>query len=181
MNQTISFRPFEVNRDIGLLHRWMHHDHVIPFWQLNLPFDRFQNHVERALADRHQSLYIGELDGVPMSYWESYWAKQDVVGSTFNPEPSDQGVHLLIGDQRYLGKGLALPLLRAMVAFQFTHPDTNRVIAEPDIRNEKMIHVFEKCGFTPVKSIELPDKTGLLMWCEREQFEARCSYVSATL
>jgi RimJ/RimL family protein N-acetyltransferase len=53
------------------------------------------------------------------------------------------------------------------------------VIAEPDIRNHKMIHVFEKCGFEKVQSIELPDKTGMLMYCYRENFERRWGDVFA--
>ena len=65
---------------------------------------------------------------------------------------------------------VALPLLKAMVNMQFAVPETKKVIAEPDIRNKKMIHVFEKCGFRPIKPVNLPDKTGLLMFCERERF-----------
>lgn len=102
-----------------------------------------------------------------MSYWESYWVKGDIIEDYYESEEGDQGIHLLIGDPDYLGKGLALPFLRAMVKFQLLTSTTNKVMAEPDIRNAKMIHLFEKCGFTPIKEIELPDKTALLMSCTR--------------
>ncbi|HEX7063889.1 MAG TPA: GNAT family N-acetyltransferase, partial [Bacillales bacterium] len=133
----------------------------------------FRDHLRKALADSHQTLYIGELDGVPMSYWESYWVRDDVIGKYYDFEQNDQGVHLLIGPEPFLGRGYALPLLRAMVAFQFQAEGTDLVVAEPDIRNKKMIHIFKKCGFEAQNEIDLPDKSGLLMFCRREVFERR--------
>lgn len=79
-------------------------------------------------------------------------------------------MHLLIGPPEYLGRGLALPLLRAMTAFQFSYPNTRRIVAEPDVRNERMIHVFERCGYERQKKIDLPDKRAALMFCYKNRF-----------
>ncbi|WP_163526791.1 GNAT family N-acetyltransferase [Halobacillus ihumii] len=177
VSQTISFRPFELEKDFPMIMKWMHQDHVIPFWQLNISEENLLKHMEKAVSDQHQKLYIGLLDGVPMSYWECYWVKGDVVENSYKTEPYDQGIHLLIGETSYLGKGLSQHLLRAMLEFQFTYQDTQKVVAEPDCRNEKMIHVFEKCGFRKVEPIQLPDKKAMLMFCEREVFEKRWSSV----
>ncbi|MFI8688218.1 GNAT family N-acetyltransferase [Rossellomorea sp. NPDC077527] len=173
IQKTIAFKKVDFDRDAVLIHKWMMEDHVHPFWNLNIPLDQFQSHLKKALSDSHQTLYTGYLDGVPMSYWEAYLVKGDVIEETYSSAPYDQGVHLLIGEKEYLGKGLSLPLLRAMVSFQFHERETKKVVAEPDIRNDKMIHVFQKCGFQAVKHIDLPDKTGLLMFCERSEFEKR--------
>lgn len=172
ITQTIAFRKVTLH-DIEKIHQWMNEAHVYPFWNLNLPFEKFETHLEKALADHHHTLYIGLIDDEPMSYWEAYWVKGDVVEETYDAESADQGVHLLIGEKSFLGKGYALPMLKAMVRFLFRIKETEKVIAEPDISNETMIHVFKKCGFKPVKRIRLPDKTGLLMFCEREEFEKR--------
>ncbi len=174
LHKTISFRKAGLD-DIGLVHTWMNEDHVHPFWHLNVPLPEFRTHFEKALSDGHQALYLGMIDGIPMSYWEAYWVEGDVLQGTYPNHPYDQGVHLLIGDKRFLGKGLALPLLKEMVRFLFEESKTVKVMAEPDIRNEKMIHVFKTCGFIPLKPVQLPDKTGLLMSCERKEFERRWS------
>ncbi len=173
IRKTISFEYVDYERDLTLIHRWMNEEHVIPFWQLNYSLGEFANHLQKALAEKRQTLLLGSLDGVPMSYWEAYWVQGDIVEKCYESVPYDQGIHLLIGDKDYLGRGYSLPMLQAMVEYQFQIPETNKIIAEPDIRNEKMIHVFKKCGFEPVKPIELPDKTGLLMYCHREVFERR--------
>ncbi len=173
IGRKISFRKVEFERDVDMIHTWMTEDHVHPFWNLNIPIDKFREHLKKALNDDHHTLFIGCLDDVPMSYWEAYWVKGDVLEKMYGAAPHDQGVHLLIGDKEFLGKGYSLPLLREMVRFQFQDERTEKVMAEPDIRNEKMIHVFKKCGFEPNGSVELPDKTGLLMTCERGEFEKR--------
>ncbi|WP_347550073.1 GNAT family N-acetyltransferase [Pseudalkalibacillus hwajinpoensis] len=179
--KTISFTRVDYDRDIEVIHKWMNEEHVHPFWHLNLPIEPFRNHLRKALNDPHHTLYLGLVNNIPISYWEAYWVKGDITEEMYESIPYDQGIHLLIGEKNYLGKGLSLPLLHAMVAFQFEEKRTKRIIAEPDIRNEKMIHVFEKCGFASIKPIELPDKTGLLMICDRDQFERKWLNVSAYL
>lgn len=57
-----------------------------------------------------------------------------------------------------------------MTAFQFRATDATRVVSEPDVRNERVIHVFERCGYEPQGRIDLPDKEALLMHCERDRF-----------
>jgi RimJ/RimL family protein N-acetyltransferase len=180
IGKTLSFVKVDLERDVSLLHKWQQQLYVIPFWKLDISFEKYEKHLEEFLADKHQTLYLGLIDGVPMSYWEAYWVKGDVVEDCYDPHPEDQGIHLLIGEEAYLGKGYALPLLRTIVHFQFLSHGTEKVIAEPDIRNEKMIHVFEKCGFKKVKPIDLPDKTGMLMYCHRETFERRWEDVFET-
>lgn len=173
IQKEISFRRVTLNQDLERIHHWMNQPHVIPFWKLNLSLEKMKAHLEKALADSHQTLYIGLLDGVPMSYWESYWAMDDVVARHYQADANDQGIHLLIGASAFLGQGYALPLLRAMTAFQFQHSATQKIVTEPDIRNDKMIHIFKRCGFVFQKVIDLPDKQGALMFCRRAEFNRR--------
>lgn len=169
----LSFRhidPTNLDRDVRLVHDWMNRSHVVPFWDLARPLASIREYLLHNLADRHQIPYIGLADGVPMSYWEAYQAAADAVGEYYPAHPEDRGVHLLIGPPEYLGRGYSRPLLRAMVEFQFQYPETEKVIAEPDVRNARMIHVFERCGFERQREIELPEKRATLMFCHRERF-----------
>lgn len=172
MSFRVSFRGVEMD-DIELLHGWMHEAHVISYWQMDISFEEYKKHLELSLADAHQKLLIGNINGRPVSYWEIYWVKNDLIDGYYDFDAFDQGIHLLIGNKDYLGKGYIYPLLMTILHHQFQVSKTEKVMAEPDIQNEKMIHVFRKCGFSPVKEIELPDKTAMLMACERESFERR--------
>ncbi|MBO8164005.1 MAG: acetyltransferase [Brevibacillus sp.] len=170
IGKTIAFRKVSLEQDFERLYAWHHEPHVIPYWNLNVSREKYLAHLEAFLANPNQTLYIGMLDGVPMSYFEAYWVKGDIIGEYYDAHPADQGIHLLIGPPEYVGKGYALPLLQAMVRFLLKHAETEKIVAEPDIRNKKMIHIFEKCGFTFQKEVPLPDKTGALMFCSRQDF-----------
>lgn len=172
IEKVISFREVSIDRDLGRLHTWLNSEHVLPYWQQNDPLPQVRDTIAGRAANEEQTLYIGYLDHTPMSYWESYWPSADRIAEYYDADPTDQGIHLLIGPPEYLGQGYATPLLKAMTTFQFQHPETRRIVTEPDVRNETAIHVFENCGFEPQREIELPDKTGLLMFCRRETFEA---------
>lgn len=171
-SSAITFRPFERQQDEAMLLEWMHQPHVVPYWHLDLTKEAFSRHLDKALSDTHQQLWIGSYEGEPMSYWETYKGREDIIARYYHAHPADEGVHLLFGPEAYLGKGLALPFLAAMTQRLFSdHPETLKVMAEPDIRNEKMIHIFRKCGYEPIKPIQLPDKTGLLMACRKDSFK----------
>lgn len=171
VSKSIAFREADPDRDLGRLHAWFNSEHVLPYWEQDDPLPQVHDTIEARASNPDQTLYIGYLDHTPMSYWESYWAARDRIGEYYDAEPADQGIHLLIGPPEYLGEGYGAPLVAAMTAFQFQHHETRRIVTEPDVRNERAIRVFEKCGFERRGEVELPDKTGLLMICERERFE----------
>lgn len=173
LEQTISFREVKWEEDVERLHSWHQEEHVIPFWQQNMPLEQYKSHLKSLLADTHQTLWIGEIDGVPMSYWETYWCERDSIGSYYEVEKGDQGIHLLIGKQEYLGQGYALPMLRLLTEHVLNTNGTNRVIAEPDSRNDKMIHIFGKCGYESKGQLSLPDKEARLMICHQSVFQQR--------
>ncbi|WP_435102646.1 GNAT family N-acetyltransferase [Halarchaeum sp. P4] len=170
----VALRPASEARDLGRLHRWLGSEHVKPYWQLDLPLPEFRERLREKLEDDHLTPYIGCLDHVPMSYWECYWAAADDVAAHYDADPADRGIHLLIGPTEYLGRGYAVPLLRAVTAMQFRHPETDRVVAEPDARNDAAIRVFEQAGFRDEGTFHFPEaeKDARLMVCERADFEA---------
>ncbi|ELZ63713.1 iron transport protein B [Haloferax prahovense DSM 18310] len=169
IDRTVAFAEVDPTLDFDRLRAWFGSDHVKPYWQLDLPEAAFRAKLDSKLGDDHLTPYVGLLDHTPMSYWEAYRAADDVVGERYDAEPEDRGVHLLIGPPEYLGHGYAVPLLRAITAFQFRATDAGRVVSEPDVRNEIAIRVFERCGYEPQGRIDLPDKEALLMHCERER------------
>lgn len=170
LEATISFRQATLERDLERLHAWLNSEHVLPYWQLNDPLPEFRETLSEKIEDEHMTPYVGYLDHVPMSYWESYWAAEDEIAEYYDAEPADQGIHLLIGPSEYLGHGYAEPLVRAVTEMQFCHPETDRIVTEPDSRNERVIHVFEQCGFEPQRKLDLPEKDALLMICELDRF-----------
>jgi RimJ/RimL family protein N-acetyltransferase len=158
------FRSLDPDADLDLVHGWMHQPHVVPFWHLDVPRAELRSYLESMAAAAHLEPLIGCVDGVPVSYWEVYRAAEDALAEHYAAEEHDQGVHLLVGPVELTGQGLGRRLLDAVVGWQLDRePRTRRVVAEPDVRNERMIHVFERCGFVREGELELPEKRAALM------------------
>ncbi|WP_121743960.1 GNAT family N-acetyltransferase [Natronorubrum halophilum] len=174
IDRHIGFRPVSLERDLGRLHAWLGSDHVKPYWDLDRPLPEFREAMREKLADDHLTPYVGCLDHVPMSYWEAYRPADDDLASYYDVEPADRGVHLLIGPEEYVGRGYGTALFRAMVAFQFRHAETDRVVLEPDARNDAVFAVAERCGCDLRHEFEFEEaeKTARLVVCPRERFEA---------
>jgi RimJ/RimL family protein N-acetyltransferase len=111
---------------------------------------------------------LGLVAGVPVSYWEIYRAVAEPVGAAYPAEPTDLGVHVLIGEPALTGRGLGRTLLGAVRDGLFgTDPECARVVAEPDVRNAASVRAFLRAGFAHRGEIELPDKTAALLVAER--------------
>ncbi|WP_049971369.1 GNAT family N-acetyltransferase [Haladaptatus cibarius] len=173
IERTISFRPATMERDLGRLHTWLGYDHVAEFWTLDISLPAFRDHLAGKLAEDHLTPYIGYIDHVPMSYWEVYWPSEYELDAYYDADPADRAAHLLIGPPEYVNSGYAKALFRAMGIMLFSHPETKRVVGEPEADNEVVLHVLEQCGFEARKEFyfEEADKDALLMVCERDGFE----------
>ena len=174
IGRTISFRPFDRDGDTERLWRWMNRPHVVPQWRMAKPFEQILDSVDRHLADPHQDPYIGLVDGEPMSYWEAYWAKDDILGRHYPAEEKDRGWHMLVGEPAYFGRGIAPALIRGFTRFLFLmDAATSRVVGEPSVEARKLLRYAGDCAFEKVGEIDLPDKRAALMMCSRTTFQQR--------
>lgn len=164
-----SLRRLDVDRDVDLVHSWMNDPEVARFWEMPWPRDRIAGYLRRQDASLHSTAYLGALDGVAMSYWELYRADLDPLARHYTARPHDAGVHLLLGPTECRGRGLAAELLRAVADWQLgANPQARRVVAEPDVRNERSVRVFQRAGFRRITDLDLPDKRAALMVRDRE-------------
>lgn len=158
-----SLRPLDPVADLDLLHAWMNDPAVARFWELAGPRERLVAHLDELFAGTHSRPYVGALDGVPMSYWELYRAEGDRLAEHYPARPTDAGMHLLLGPARFRGVGLGRHLIRAVSDRQLADAGTDRVVAEPDVRNTASLRAFERAGFRRAQQLSLPEKTAALM------------------
>ena len=157
-------RPVDPEADVELVHAWMNDPEVARFWELGVPAGRIAAYLCEQIGSAHSTPYIGELDGAPMSYWELYRADLDPLARHYPARRGDAGVHLLLGSTGFRGRGLGTRLLATVAGWQLAaDPAATRVVAEPDVHNERSIRAFERAGFRRVTDIDLPDKRAALM------------------
>ncbi|WP_020573966.1 GNAT family N-acetyltransferase [Actinopolymorpha alba] len=154
--------------DLDVLVTWMNDPAVDAYWKLAGPRERTAAHLRAQKEAGHVTSLLGCLDGVPMSYWEVYWADLDPLSAAYPARAYDGGIHLLLGPATARGRGLGATLLRDVSDRMFAAaPACERIVAEPDIRNRPSIGAFERAGFQRQADLALPDKWAALMVRER--------------
>jgi len=85
---------------------------------------------------------ISEKEDLP-EVWRKSLSKK---GKTF-------GIDFCIGNENYLGKGLAAPTLKGFTEFfQKENKNVDTFFIDPDESNPRATHVYEKAGFKSVGS-----------------------------
>ncbi|MEU8656656.1 GNAT family N-acetyltransferase [Actinoplanes philippinensis] len=120
--------------------------------------------------DSHHA-YLLLLDGGPIGVFQTYEPSQDPVGECYDVLPGDFGLHLLLDASGRELPHLTSAVFPALLRHLFAEPGRRRIIAEPDIRNERMISRLQREGFTLGPEIDLGHKKAQLTFLERVRFE----------
>lgn len=166
---TVSIRPFDLDRDLEMVHRWFHRDHAKAIWQMNWDLPRLEQFYRSLLAEKAGHAYIGEINGIPTFNMEVYWATRDVVGNYFDVLPTDYGTHLFIAPTDKEKKFPSLTM-QSILSWLFAHPKVGRLVGEGAI--ESMAALMNKIhvGFKLQGVIEMPHKKAHLNFCYREWY-----------
>lgn len=165
-------RPLDPSQDMALIHGW-----------LSQPFAQFwgmQDMDTLELADFYRRMpeedrgrgYLGFHDGVPCFLIECYNPVTDPVGEHYQVREGDYGMHILIAPPEHRIPGFTRATMTAVMRFLFEHQGAERVVVEPDERNDRIHTLNRFVGFTYERTIELPGKTAWLAFCTRNGFES---------
>ncbi|QYL28029.1 N(6)-hydroxylysine O-acetyltransferase [Mycobacterium shottsii] len=165
-----SLRRLDPEGDLDLMHSWMNDPEVARFWRKPWPRPQIASYLFDQHCSAHSVPYLGLLDGAPISYWELYRADLDPLARHYAAREHDAGLHSLLGPAECRGRRLAADLLRIVSTWQLdADPSADRVIAEPDVNNTRMIRALERAGFERTADLDLPDKRAALMIRDRQR------------
>ncbi|MFF3857312.1 GNAT family N-acetyltransferase [Micromonospora sp. NPDC002575] len=130
------------------------------------------------LATHHAYLIL--LGGAPVGLFQTYQPEADPVGERYPVRPGDIGMHLLLAPGRRPPRDLTGTVGQALVRFLFRDPTRQRVVVEPDVRNELALRRLARSGFTFDDEIDMPDKRARLAFLTRDRFETLFPAPTAT-
>lgn len=157
--------------DLPEVHRWMNSPRVNEFWNEAGDEDKHRRYLEGMLADAHITPLIGRFNGRAFSYFEVYWAKEDVVGTFCDAGDYDRGCHVIVGDDTCRGRDWFTAWLPSLLHYMFLDdPRTERVVQEPSSNHHRQLRNLQKSGFSHVKSVDLPTKHAAIMTIGRQRF-----------
>nr|WP_313362302.1 GNAT family N-acetyltransferase [Kocuria sp.] len=157
----VTLRLVDPGRDAAVIHEWVRAPRA-RFWGMTgwTP-ERVREVYEYLDASPTHHAWLLELDGTPMGIFQSYEPHADPVGATYRVEPGDLGVHVQLAPVRTRRPGLTAALGRLIIA-QLARCGTRRIVAEPDVSNDRAVARLIATGFELGPTIRLPGKTGQL-------------------
>jgi RimJ/RimL family protein N-acetyltransferase len=167
------FRPLDAARDAALLHRWVNQPHA-RFWNQQGKSQGEIESIYRELLERGQDLRLAcrEDTGEPLLLLWLYDPRHDVLGQRYAVQPGDRGLHVFLAPVDRAVSGMAYQLLSAALEVAFAEPWVQRIVAEPDLRNDKVITRFLQVGFQREGVVHLPNKNALLLSFNRQRLRA---------
>jgi RimJ/RimL family protein N-acetyltransferase len=167
----IHLRPLNLDSDIDFLHKWVTKPYATYWGMEKFTINEVQTAYKEIAETPSHDAYIGILNNKPIFLMERYLASNDLVANYYEAHKNDFGMHILVGPSEDRIPNFTWNIFTTIMDFIFTDKNVNRIIVEPDVRNEK-IHILNKrAGFVYQKLVELPHKTAHLAFCTKDQYE----------
>lgn len=171
LGKTITLRQATVEEDSERFHRWQNSPRVAKFWEYPWSRERLNAMLNERRADPHSTPLILEANGEAVGYFETYYAVEDRLGPYCDADPYDQGVHVLVGEQAFLGKGQTPHWLNAVSHFLFlAEPRTRHIWGEPKADNKAMLRHTETTTWEKRGEFDFPHKRAALLCNPRDRF-----------
>ncbi|OEF03961.1 GNAT family N-acetyltransferase [Vibrio genomosp. F10] len=168
---TVSFRVFDIDKDMPLFTQWMNDPRVADFWEQAWSEDKLRQFAQERLADAHIIPLIGEFNGQPFGYVEVYWVSEDRLSPYYSVEPYDRGIHLLVGEQQFRGPKYFISWMKAISHYLFIDDiRTRRIVLEPRSDNIRLFKRIEQVGYKTCFEFNFPHKRSALLMLERNAF-----------
>ena len=172
----LCLRALCVPGDIAVVHDWVSRDYA-RFWGLvGSDLCGVERVYREITAAEHVSVYLGLHAGRPSFLVETYVPAYEPIGRHYAAEPGDRGMHVLVAPTRARIPGFTWAVFTLVLDFLFSDQGVQRIVVEPDVRNEKIIALNQRAGFEPKTRVRLsatataPGKIALLSFCTRAAY-----------
>ena len=159
---TITFRRVEA-RDVSDLHRWRNEPHVMQWWYEDDDSEPTLDVVAKNYGPDHddkEHRYIIELDGRSIGYIQMYLLS-DWPDYAALIQEQGAGIDLFIGEPDLVNKGIGTEVINRFVEYVvFADASITQCVIDPEIKNAAAIRAYTKAGFTPVRTVEVPNTPG---------------------
>lgn len=155
-----SFRPL-TSSDFKLLHAWLNVDFVTKWYaKRKFTYDDVEKKYSAYVTHKKPTdSYLIIYQNVPIGYIQTYKiADYPEYAACVQVGDSAAGIDMFIGDKSYTGKGLGKDIMLSFLdSVVFKTVGIDRCIVGPEPSNRMAIRVYEKAGFTHIKTVTCPN------------------------
>lgn len=127
------FKPAQKS-DAKMIQDWLCQDYIAE-WIHGVGLRNTLNGLEKFFEGKSDTTYwIGYQENIPFAFLITSPAGKDAIT-----------LDLFICNKKYLGRGLAVPMIKQFLVSKFSQ--VKKVLIDPEATNTRAIHVYEKVGF----------------------------------
>lgn len=164
-------------RDAPLLQHWLSDPHAAFWGMADLDADAVERYLDGIAGHPDQDAWLGLVNGIPAFYAETYDPARVLLAGIHDALPGDLGMHVLIappgGEPRH---GFTDAVFTGVMTWCFDELGAERVVVEPDVRNDRIRRKNVRAGFTELHEVIVDEgghlKTAMLSVCTRAGFAA---------
>lgn len=140
------------DKDVPLVISWLNNEHVKRWYEIpsqNVSIKDWIYELEERNGEYNWLNHMLVLwNDEPIGMCQ-YYKCSDSIDEDFGSLPIEgsYGIDYLIGEKKYLGKGLGRAMIKALIGLIFTFSDAQRVTADIDMENKASQGVLLSCGF----------------------------------
>ncbi|MFC4068159.1 GNAT family N-acetyltransferase [Actinoplanes subglobosus] len=163
--------PLDLARDLDLLHSWVTHPRS-HYWGLQgASVDRVREEYQGFLDNPHYDVWLGlDEDDTPLFLAETYDPAHSELAPHYEVRQGDIGMHVLVAPPTRKRSGVTSAVMRAVMDHCFADSRVERVVVEPDVRNDAIQRKNAEVGFVAERDVPLHGKTGRLSFCTRTAY-----------
>jgi siderophore synthetase component len=179
---TVTIRPLDVDRDTVRIHEWLTRPRAHYWLMTDLDENEVRTYLDCIRDSADDAGWIGSVDDIDCFYVETYTPDSLIPQNVVATGPADIGMHLLVAPPAGPAvHGLTDRIMAEVIDFCLRSVDqggrgAERVIVEPDARNDAIIEKNRAAGFTPITEATIMmgeiEKLALVSVCARADFEA---------
>lgn len=172
LKNELSLRSVNPQRDIDFFWNWQNKEYVSQFWEMNYSKEELLNYLIDTAGSPYKEPVIFEVAGEPVGYFELYWAFDDRIAPYCDARKYDRGIHLLFGEEKYLGTRYVPEGLVLAKEYMFESCDKTQTIwGEPRNDNKNIMKLVRFLpGWEFVREFDFSHKRAALIKCTREDF-----------
>ncbi|WP_121254684.1 GNAT family N-acetyltransferase [Nocardioides ferulae] len=164
--------PVVPDRDADLLHHWVAQERA-RFWMMQ-EHSRDEVHAVYTWIDEQPThhAWLVRLGEEPVALLQDYQPTAEEVGEHYEVLPGDLGLHFMLAPADTPRHGLTAAVFRFVLATAFADPAVQRLVVEPDARNDKAVALVRRIGMRLGPVVPLSAKPAQLAFLTRAAYTA---------
>ena len=168
---SLRLEPVDPRRDAPLLHSWVVEDRA-QFWRMgDHTLEEVREIYEWIDEQPTHAAYLAFAGDEPAALFQTYDPRAEEVGEHLDVRPGDLGVHFMLAPATTPRPGFSGAVASYLLDHVFADPAVQRLVVEPDARNDKAVRLVTRLSFELGPVVELSAKPAQLAFLSRAAYE----------